>query len=82
MRKRRTFLQLIAEYLEAGKTPRLKTDFLYEAKVSMAIHSSIFNNLVKAGLLSKTDDRYVTTEKGYEWLEAWQKLMEMLGEIP
>jgi len=77
--KRRCFHDIIASALEACLRPATKTEVVYRTLTNWKRGSKFLPKLVEAGLLSKEAGKYVITEKGRKYLEAYAKLKEMLG---
>jgi predicted transcriptional regulator len=77
---KRTDLEIIAEILANCKQPRPKTHVMYMTNLSWQMVSKYLARLQILGFLgvhhSKT--KYATTEKGLEFLNRWNSLIELL----
>ncbi len=75
---RRGKLDIIAEvllYCEQGKT---KTSIMYNTNLNYGQLKSHIQTLTAQGLLTKQLNRYVTTEKGYRFIELFTQLNDLL----
>lgn len=63
-------------------TPSLKTSIMYRTNLSFRQLETYLRICVKGGLLKKQIDGsrvvYITTEKGVEFLEAYDKIMSLV----
>jgi len=76
---RRGHFQIIAEILELCIRPQKKTRIMYEVYLSFSQSKMYLNKLQKAGLmkLHHSEERYVTTEKGFQFLQKWIVMRQM-----
>ena len=82
--RRRDRLFIIAEILNIAKGGSLKTQIMYRANLSFAQLNEYLNFLIKMEFLAiKNENRkntYLTTDKGYRYLEKYEDLASLLGE--
>jgi len=76
---RRCRFDVIADLLEKAKfIPRLKTHLQYGANLSHRQLKVYLNILMGLNLLEMNGNKYLTTEKGREYLMAYRKLRMIL----
>jgi predicted transcriptional regulator len=77
---KRDRLQIFAEILELCRKPQVKTQVMHKANLSYTILQDCLMQLQKRKLLevhhSKT--KYLTTEKGREFLQKWTALQQLI----
>jgi predicted transcriptional regulator len=82
--KRRDKLYIIAEIMEIAKDGTLKTQIMYKANLSFAQLNEYVKLLIKINLLRKEVDSgrdvYRSTEKGLDFLQRHQEIMDLLSE--
>jgi len=76
--KRRSFLEITAEILQVAKNGAKKTCILYSCNLSHAMAGKFLNYLLEADLL-RTGNSFHTTEKGMQFLKAYQSLDLLLN---
>ena len=81
---RRDKLSIIAEILEIAKEGTLKTQIMYEAKLSFAQLNDYLKFMLKNELLRKFradgKDVYMATEKGIDFLQRHFELTELIAK--
>ena len=82
--KRRDRLDIIAQIMEIANEGTIKTQIMYKANLSFTQLNIYLKRLTSLKLLSKTDadgkEIYTTTEKGLNFLQHHQELIEVLNE--
>jgi len=81
---RRNDLDICADILRVARTGANKTRIVYQANLNFKIVEKYLQRLVGNGLLQPTGDRrFITTEKGVEFLEQFEALVApMMEEQP
>jgi len=76
----RSELKIIAEILSLCKHPERKTRIIYGANLSWETSEKYLHQLLSLGLLEvhHSPIKYVTTRKGFGFLEKWKELEEFL----
>jgi predicted transcriptional regulator len=77
---KRDHVEIIAEILELCTKPTVKTQIIYKLNLSYDKAQKCINQLLKLELLKLEEDhkKYVTTEKGLEFIGKYEKLQELL----
>ena len=75
---RRGRLEIIAEILFFCDRQKAKTSIMYKANLNHAQMKRHLRDLTLKGLVAQSDGKYVTTEKGYRFLELFAQLNNML----
>jgi predicted transcriptional regulator len=82
--KRRDKLDIIAEITQISKEGALKTQIMYKANLSFAQLNDYLKLLINLKLLQKTQnqgkDLYIVTQKGLNFLQRHQEIMDLLCE--
>ena len=78
---RRGKLDIIAEILLYCEQQKTKTSIMYNTNLNYTQLKNHMENLTAQGLLSKQANKYVTTEKGYHFLELFAQLNDLLDKI-
>jgi predicted transcriptional regulator len=78
---RRGRLDIIAEILLFCEQQKSKTSIMYNANLNHAQLKSQISALTSQGLLQKELKKYVTTKKGYRFLELFAQLNDLMEEI-
>jgi predicted transcriptional regulator len=77
---RRGKLDIIAEILLFCEEQKSKTSIMYNANLNYGQLKRQISSLTAQGLLEKNVNRYVTTEKGYRFLELFAQLNDLMDE--
>ncbi|RLI79808.1 hypothetical protein DRP04_08810 [Archaeoglobales archaeon] len=80
-RKRRTKLDIIADILEFCRVGRLKTQIMYQARMSFKQLENYLKFLLRTSLIEKYDEEreiYRTTLKGRKFLASYKQLKKVL----
>jgi len=84
--KRRDKINIIAEITDIAKNGALKTQIMYKANLSFAQLTEYLGLLKKINILEKTNQSgkeiYTATQKGLEFLQKQQEIMQLLNEEP
>lgn len=78
---RRGKLDIIAEILLFCEQQKTKTSIMYNANLNYSQLKNHINALTSQGLLEKKLNKYVTTERGYRFLELFAQLNDLLDEF-
>lgn len=78
---RRGRLDIIAEILLFCEQHKSKTSIMYNANLNYGQLKNQINALTSQGLLRKELNKYVTTEKGYRFLELFAQLNDLMDEF-
>jgi len=77
---KRDRLEIMAEILGLCLEPRTKTHVMYGTNLSWKMLQYYLSELQSRGLLEvhSNSTRYVTTERGLDFLEKWKELKELI----
>ncbi len=75
---RRAKLDIIAEILLFCEQQKTKTSIMYNTNLNHAQLKRHMETLTSHGLLEKNVNKYLTTEKGYRFLELFAQLNDLL----
>jgi predicted transcriptional regulator len=77
---KRDRLQIFAEILELCRKPQAKTQVMHKANLSYTILQDCLMQLQKRKLLEvhQSKTKYLTTEKGREFLQKWTALQQLI----
>ncbi|MCW3999075.1 MAG: winged helix-turn-helix domain-containing protein [Candidatus Bathyarchaeota archaeon] len=75
---RRGKLDIIAEILLFCEQQKTKTSIMYNTNLNYSQLKNHMDNLTTQGLLLKAQNKYVTSEKGYRFLELFAQLNDLL----
>ena len=75
----RSRFEIMADIIRACLSPRGKTRIMCKVKLNFRQANDYLSQLTSLGLLSKENGKYVTTEKGREYLSAYKHLGEIIG---
>jgi predicted transcriptional regulator len=78
---RRGKLDIIAEILLFCEHQKTKTSIMYNTNLNYSQLKSHMDNLTSQGLLAKNLNKYLTTEKGYRFLDLFAQLNDLLDEF-
>ena len=74
-------MDIIAEILLYCEQQKTKTSIMYNANLNYSQLKSQIDALTSQGLIEKKQNRYVTTERGYRFLELFAQLNDLLDEF-
>jgi predicted transcriptional regulator len=76
----RNSLEITAEILRLCQKPQTKTRVMYGANLSWGLLQKYLSKLQAKRLLEvqNSQTRYVTTQKGLEFVKTWGELVELL----
>lgn len=77
---RRGKLDIIAEILLFCGEEKSKTSIMYNANLNYGQLKGQISTLTAQGLLQKNVNKYITTEKGYRFLELFAQLNDLMDE--
>lgn len=75
-------IEIMAQVLAFCAQPRLKTQIMYNANITFRQFETYALLLSSNKLLTHNIGGYVTTEKGHEFIRAYNQLQSTLGEVP
>jgi len=78
---RRGKLDIIAEILLFCEHQKTKTSIMYNTNLNYSQLKNQIDTLTSQGLLAKSVNKYVTTERGYRFLELFAQLNDLLEEF-
>ena len=78
---KRTSLEIISDILEFCSEPRALTKIMYKTNLSYKALKTYLAKLCSLGLLGQNSRKYVTTEKGRQFVLSLKDLENMLGNI-
>jgi len=76
--KRRSFFEIVGDILQAAKNGAKKTRIMYSSNLNHVLIEEYLAYLLGAGFLRKGDS-FHTTEKGLQFLQAYQTLELLLN---
>jgi predicted transcriptional regulator len=71
-------MEIIAEILLLCERQRAKTNIMYETNLNYAQLQAHLSSLISLGMLMREEGFYVTTEKGFRFLELFAELQGIL----
>jgi len=71
-------LEIIAEILLFCDRQKAKTNIMYNTNLNYSQLQSHLGYLTSLGMLMREEGRYLTTEKGYRFLELFAELQDIL----
>ncbi len=74
-------MDIIAEVLLFCDQQKTKTSIMYNANLNYSQLKNQMNALISQGLLEKKLNKYVTTERGYRFLELFAQINDLLDEF-
>ncbi len=75
---RRGRLDIFAEILLFCEQQKTKTSIMYNTNLNYGQLKAHMDSLISQGLLVKTQNKYLTTDKGYRFLELFAQLNDLL----
>lgn len=78
---RRGKLDIISEILLFCEQQKTKTCIMYNTNLNYAQLKNHMDSLTAQGLLAKKANKYITTEKGYRFLELFAQLNDLLDSF-
>ena len=76
---RRSKFEIVAGIMQACLVPRGKTRIMCKVKLNFTQANDYLDQLTSLGLLSCMKGKYVTTEKGRQFISAYNQLGEIIG---
>lgn len=80
LEKKRTVYDLLQEIVEACQEPIELTDLFYKVRTTYSVLTSKLNIAIRLGLVKNIDQKYHTTPKGKDFLDAWERVQTLLKE--
>ena len=74
-------MDIIAEILLFCEQQKTKTSIMYNANLNYCQLKSRMDALISQGLLEKKLNKYVTTARGYSFLELFAQINDLLDEF-
>jgi predicted transcriptional regulator len=78
---RRAKLDIIAEILLYCEQKKTKTSIMYNTNLNYKQLKNHIDNLTAQGLVIKQTNKYLTTEKGYHFLELFVQINDLLDKV-
>ena len=78
---RRGKLDIIAEILLFCEHQKSKTSIMYNTNLNYSQLKNQIDALTSQGLIAKSVNKYITTDKGYRFLELFAQLNDLLEEF-
>jgi len=79
-RRYRSRLDIMADVIKITMTGAKKTQIMFKANLSYKLLQIYMRALLEEGLISESNGRYVTTDRGKDFLETYQKLVQPVTE--
>ncbi len=76
---KRSRLEIMAGIMQNCLLPRPKTRIMYEGNLSFAQINAYLNLVISLGLLAHEEGKYRVTDKGLQFLSAYNQLSEIIG---
>jgi predicted transcriptional regulator len=76
---RRSRFEIVADILQACLVPRGKTRIMCKVKLNFTQANEYLSQLTSLGLLSQEKGKYKTTDKGRQFISAYNHLGEIIG---
>jgi len=75
-------IEIIAHILTFCAQPRLKTQIIYNTRITFKQFETYASLLSSQGLLARKSQEYVATDKGYRFVQAFGQLQSTLDGVP
>jgi predicted transcriptional regulator len=75
----RSRYEIIASIMQDCLSPRGKTHIMYKNSLSFAQANAYLNLLIQLGLLTQENSKYETTDKGRQYITAYNNLGRVMG---
>jgi predicted transcriptional regulator len=75
----RSRFEIMADIMQACLLPRRKTRIMCKVKLNFTQANDYLSQLTSLGLLSKENGKYETTDKGRQFISAYNHLGEIIG---
>jgi predicted transcriptional regulator len=79
VKMRRSRFEIVAGILQACLVPRGKTRIMCKVRLNFAQANDYLSQLTSLGLLSQEKGKYKTTDKGLQFISAYNHLSEIIG---
>ncbi len=76
---KRSRFEITAEIVQDCQLPRGKTHIMYKGNLSFAQTNAYLTLLTSLGLLSQENGKYETTDKGRQFISAYNHLNKIIG---
>jgi predicted transcriptional regulator len=76
---RRSRFEIVADIIQACLLPRGKTRVMCKVRLNFTQANAYLSQLTSLGLLSKENGKYKTTDKGRQFISAYNYLGEIIG---
>lgn len=74
-------IEIIAQILAFCAQPRLKTQIMYKTNITFNQFKSYATLLSSLSLLAHQSQKYVATEKGHQFVQAFNRMQTSLGGV-
>jgi predicted transcriptional regulator len=75
----RSRYEIIASIMQDCLSPRGKTHIMYKNSLSFAQANAYLSLLIRLGLLTQENSKYETTDKGRQYITAYNNLGKIMG---
>jgi predicted transcriptional regulator len=82
VKMRRSRFEIVADIMQACLLPRGKTRIMCKVKLNFTQANDYLGQLTSLGLLSQENGKYKTTDKGRQFISAYNHLSEVVGIPP
>jgi len=76
---KRSRFEIVADIVYACLLPRGKTRIMCKVRLNFTQANDYLSQLTSLGLLSQENDKYVTTDKGRQFISTYNHLGEIIG---
>jgi predicted transcriptional regulator len=76
---KRSRFEIVADIVYACLLPRGKTRIMCKVRLNFTQANDYMSQLTSRGLLSQENSKYVTTDKGRQFISAYNHLGEIIG---
>ena len=76
---RRSRFEIVVDIMQACLLPRGKTRIMCKVKLNFTQANDYLSQLTSLGLLSQENGKYKTTDKGRQFISAYNHLSEIIG---
>jgi predicted transcriptional regulator len=80
VRTKRSRYEIMAGIMQDCLLPRCKTHIMYKGNMSFTQINAYLSMLISLGLLSQVDGKYETTDRGRQFISAYNSLGEIMGK--
>jgi predicted transcriptional regulator len=78
---RRGQLDVMGEILLFCREQKTQTSIMYNANLNYSQLKKMMTPLTRQGFLDKRNDKYIITKKGYQFLEVYAQIQDLLEDF-